>query len=113
LDIYPTLVELAGLDMPAHIEGVSLVPLIENPATEWNHAAITTSGFGNHAVSTDQYRYIRYADNTEELYDLDSDPNEWHNLANDPKLGEKKQELVALLPKHNEPIDPAASRNAE
>jgi arylsulfatase A-like enzyme len=113
LDIYPTLVELAGLDIPAHPEGVSLVPLIENPATEWNHAAISTSGFGNHAVSTDRYRYIQYSDDTEELYDLDSDPNEWHNLADDPILDEIKQGLVALLPNHDEPIDELAARDRD
>ncbi|MBT5559490.1 MAG: sulfatase-like hydrolase/transferase, partial [Proteobacteria bacterium] len=113
LDLYPTLVDLAGLDMPTHPEGVSLVPLIKDPTVKWDHAAISTSGFGNHSVSTDQYRYIQYADDTEELYDLNADPNEWHNLAGDPKLGEVKEGLVAFLPKHDEPADRAASRNAE
>jgi hypothetical protein len=45
------------------------------------------------------------------LYDLDSDPNEWHNLADDPKLVKVKEELAALLPKQDEPADPSADRN--
>ncbi|HAY44710.1 MAG TPA: iduronate-2-sulfatase [Gammaproteobacteria bacterium] len=113
LDLYPTLVELAGLDIPTHPEGISLLPLIEDPDIEWDHAAISTNDFGNHAVSTDQYRYIQYVDDTEELYDIKSDPNEWHNLAGDPELGPVKERLIALLPKHDESADRAASRNAD
>jgi arylsulfatase A-like enzyme len=77
IDLYPTLVELAGLEMPAHPEGVSLLPLLRDPDAEWEHAAVSTNRFGNHAVSSDRYRYIRYLDGTEELYDIASDPHEW------------------------------------
>lgn len=111
MDLYPTMVELAGLKMPEHLEGVSLVPLLKNPAAKWDRAAISTNGFRNHAVSTNQYRYLRYSDGTEELYDLYSDPNEWHNLANDPKLDNVIKDLAALLPKHDEPVDQSVDRN--
>ncbi len=111
LDLYPTLVELAGLETPKHLEGVSLVPLLRDPAAEWDHAAISTNGFGSHAVSTDRYRFIRYSDGAEELYDLAADPNEWYNLANDPKLNSVKEELAAQIPRHDEPADQAADRN--
>jgi len=113
LDLYPTLVELAGLAMPTHPEGRSFMPLLSNPAAEWDHAAISTNNFGNHAVSTDRYRYIRYVDGSDELYDTQSDPNEWYNLAGDPDLSAVKAELAALLPTHNEPVDPSANRVAE
>jgi arylsulfatase A-like enzyme len=113
LDLYPTLIELAGLAMPDHPEGVSLLPLLRDPDAAWDHAAISTNDFGNHAVSTDRYRYIRYVDGSDELYDMQSDLNEWHNLAGDPELSAVKAELAALLPTHNEPVDPSANRIAE
>jgi arylsulfatase A-like enzyme len=113
MDIYPTLVELAGLNNLTHVEGNSLVPLIKDPGRAWNHAAISTNGYKNHAVSTERYRYIRYEDNTEELYDLNSDPNEWHNLANDSQYADVKASLVDKLPTHNEPVDESANRNNE
>lgn len=113
MDLYPTLVELAGLEMPKHLEGVSLVPLLRNPAARGDHAAVSTNGFGNHAVSTERYRYIRYSDGSEELYDLDSDLDEWHNLAKDPSLDQVIQDLKALLPEHDEPVDESANRSQE
>ena len=67
MDIYPTLTELAGLETPDHIEGVSLVPLLKDPDAEWDRSVLTTNGYRNHAVTYDRYRYIRYADGAEEL----------------------------------------------
>ena len=113
LDLYRTLVELAGLDMPAHPEGVSLVPLLEDPDVAWDHAAISTNAFGGHAVSTDQYRYIRYSDGSEELYDIASDPHEWRNLAGDPAFANVKTDVAEWLPTHDEPVDESAARTAE
>ncbi len=103
MDIYPTLTELAGLDTPDHIEGVSLVPLLRDPNTEWDRSVVTTLGYRNHAVTYGQYRYIRYADDTEELYDLESDPNEWTNRAADPEFEGIKNELIARLPQYDAP----------
>jgi len=111
MNLYPTLIELAGLEMPEHPEGVSLVPLLKDPTAEWDHAAISTNGFRNHAVSTDRYRFIRYSDGSEELYDITADPNEWHNRAGDPVLAGVKEELARLLPKHDEPVDESAARS--
>lgn len=113
VDLYPTLVELAGLDMPAHPEGVSLVPLLRNPDAQWEHAAVSTNRLGNHAVSTEHYRYIRYQDGSEELYDLSVDPNEWHNLASDAEHADAKAALAAHLPARDEPVDRSANRIAE
>lgn len=55
----------------------------------------------NHAVKVNGYRYIRYEDGTEELYDHNSDPNEWTNEANNPKYKNKIEELKKLLPQVN------------
>ena len=104
LDLYPTLTELAGLPTPGHLEGVSLLPLIEDPAASLERrAVVTTYEYRNHAVSSDRYRYIVYSDGSEELYDLESDPHEWRNRAADPALSAIKAELGDWLPRHDEP----------
>ncbi|GAL72685.1 hypothetical protein [Jejuia pallidilutea] len=59
----------------------------------------------NHAVKVNGYRYIRYEDGTEELYDHNSDPNEWTNEANNPKYKNKIEELKKLLPQVNSKWD--------
>jgi arylsulfatase A-like enzyme len=81
VDIYPTLIELAGLPPKADLDGKSLVPLLKNPAAKWDRPAIMTQLRGNHAVRSERWRYIRYSDGTEELYDHDQDPWEWKNLS--------------------------------
>ena len=101
LSIYPTLIDLAKLSPNNELEGVSLRPLLENPEASWDHAAITTYKQNNHAVRTERWRYIRYADGTEELYDHQSDPNEWNNLAADPRYASVIADLKTHLPRTN------------
>jgi arylsulfatase A-like enzyme len=103
MNIYPTLCDLAGVPLPKHLEGVSMKPLLANPAAAWDRPAITTHGYQNHAVRTDKWRYIRYENGDEELYDEVADPLEWKNLASDPKLANIKQDLAKWLPKTNVP----------
>ena len=81
LDIYPTLVELAGLDPRQGLDGESLVPLLKRPGRQWKRPVVSTYGYQNHSVRTERWRYIRYHDGTEELYDHNDDPHEWRNLA--------------------------------
>lgn len=80
LDMYPTLLELAGLPRRDDLEGISLVPQLRAASTPRERPAITTSNQGNHAVRSERWRYIRYADGSEELYDMQVDPREWRNL---------------------------------
>jgi len=75
------------------------VPLLANPSAAWDQPALTTHGPGNHALRSERYRYIRYADGGEELYDHATDPNEWHNLAADPTHAAVKARLAAHIPK--------------
>ena len=97
--IYPTLVELVGLEKPDHVDGTSLVPLLRDPELEWDDVAITTYGdYGNFTVRDDHFRYIIYANGDEELYDARFDPNEWTNLANDPEYAEIKMALASRIP---------------
>jgi arylsulfatase A-like enzyme len=105
MDLYPTLVDLAGLAAPAHLEGgASLRPLLANPAMEWDRAALSTWGKGNHSARDQRWRYTRYADGFEELYDHDNDPNEWINIAADPQRAAVKERLAAVFPTVN--VDP-------
>lgn len=113
LDIYPTLVALTGLPAKSDIEGVSLMPLLKNPAAPWERPALTTAGFKNHALRTDRWRYIRYADGAEELYDHDNDPMERRNLAAQPEFAKVKAGLQEWLPKHDEPRNPDSSGGKE
>tara|TARA_B100000029_G_scaffold469845_1_gene508107 strand:+ start:21557 stop:22990 length:1434 start_codon:yes stop_codon:yes gene_type:complete len=103
IDIFPTVAELVGLQPPDYLEGASLVPLLRNPDASWDNAAISTFGFGNHSVRTEDFRYIRYIDGSEELYDHHRDPNEWDNLANDPSYTDVVLELRKWIPEQNAP----------
>ncbi|MFN9913648.1 MAG: iduronate-2-sulfatase, partial [Pirellulaceae bacterium] len=82
----------------------SLVPLLNNPAAAWDRAVVSTWLPNNHVVIKDQWRYIRYREGNEELYDLGKDPNEFMNLAADPVFAEAKASLARWLPKQNAPI---------
>jgi hypothetical protein len=83
------------------LEGQSLVPLLKNPSIQWDRPALTTHGQGNHALRTERWRYIRYADGGEELYDHQNDPDEWHNLARLADYATVKDELNVWLPKQD------------
>ncbi len=110
LDIYPTLVELCGLRPKEGLEGQSLVPLLKDSNISWERPALTTYKRGNHSVRTERWRYIRYNDGTEELYDHDNDELEWNNLAKGPKYADVKAELARWLPKVNAPDGPSEKR---
>jgi arylsulfatase A-like enzyme len=123
VDLYPTLCELAGLPVPRQCDGVSLLPQLRNPETPRERPAITSHVDdsiyvlrdgqmrkertpdasrqpipASHAVRDVRYRYIKYYNGFEELYDLDADPHEFTNRARDPALGAVKKRLAALLP---------------
>jgi arylsulfatase A-like enzyme len=100
LNLFPTLNELCGLPSIQAHDGVSLVPLLCDPQTRWNRPAVIEFRRGNAAVRSDRYRYIRYRDGGEELYDHQSDPLEWHNLAAGPEHAAIKTELAKWIPKH-------------
>jgi arylsulfatase A-like enzyme len=103
MDVYPTLVDVCGLPPKSGLEGVSLSPLLANPALPWDKASVTTHGKDNHSVRTAKWRYIRYSNGDEELYDHDADPHEWTNLARDKKYAETMRELARWLPTVNAP----------
>lgn len=82
--LFPTLTELTGVASVPAADAPSLVPLLSDPSADWPHVAVTDTGVpGRFTVSADRFQYIRYEDGSEELYDIDADPYEWTNLAND------------------------------
>ncbi len=103
LDIYPTLVELCGLPKNDHLEGLSLVPQLKNPAARRDRPAITSSYFGNHSIRSRDWRLIVYEDGAQELYDHRNDPDEFRNLANDPAHKKIRNELARWLPQNAAP----------
>ena len=103
INIYPTLIDLCGLPARAELEGVSLRPLLSDPAASgWTLPAVTTLRWKSHAVRTKDWKYIRYADGSEELYDEQQDPDEWNNLAGKPEHAAIIRELAQSLPEHDE-----------
>ncbi len=101
--LYPTLLELCSLPADSRCDGKSIVPLLRDSNAAWKQPAVMTYGRGNHAVRTERWRYIRYADGTEELYDHEKDPHEWMNLADRPQLTAVKKKLAKWLPEKNAP----------
>lgn len=98
IDLYPTLVEMCGLSPPEHqFDGQSLVPNLKNPARLTGRTSLTLFNPGNCSLRSDRWRYIRYNEGSEELYDLENDPNEWHNLANRKEHAKTRREMVRKL----------------
>ena len=102
IDMYPTVVDWAGLPIPKHLDGRSLMPLLHKPSTQWDGMAVTqilrpaddrlkTQVMGC-SIRTDRWRFTEWADGKSgvELYDHHSDPMEFHNLAIDPDADAKR-----------------------
>jgi len=98
IDIYPTLIELCNLPKKPELDGRSLAPLLKDPLAKWPYPAITEYRPGQFAVRSEHWRYIRYQDGTEELYDHRLDPNEWNNLAADSKFAQVKEKHAKWIP---------------
>lgn len=104
LDIYPTLLELTGLESDPQHEGHSLVPLLNDTDADWPHLARTSFGPGNYAIISEQYRFIQYVDGSEEFYDHAPDPHEWHNVITDPKYTTVINDHRRQIPQRRHPI---------
>ena len=113
VDMYPTLVELAGLSLPDGLEGISMVPLLDDPSRDWKKAAFTqfprpayykkSFNVMGYTVRTKQFHYIEWTDVKQkqlvgtELYDHRVDPLELTNLAEKKELGATVRQLRQLL----------------
>ncbi len=109
VDIYPTLCELSGLSIPAHVEGISMLPLLRDPSRQWKKAAFNIWA-GSTSMRTARYRLTRYnkarpkgsryqlpSAGRHELYDYAADPAADKNLALDPKHKKLLTRLIAQM----------------
>jgi arylsulfatase A-like enzyme len=99
VDLYPTMVELCGLPPFSQVEGESLVPVLKNPDLDRNRTTVMSLPWHKdcHAIVDNRFRYIRYSDGTEELYDHKNDRTEFTNLANNPEYSDVKRRLKKKL----------------
>ncbi|MEM0968649.1 MAG: hypothetical protein AAGJ31_04810, partial [Verrucomicrobiota bacterium] len=99
--------DTAGLGRKARPGAVAAVNVLAGSQladpTVTRPPAISSYGAGNTAIRTEHWRYIRYEDGSEELYDHRHDPDEWTNLANDPEFRDVKKELAAMIPTEQHP----------
>ncbi len=120
VDIYPTLAELSGLPLDGSLTGTSLVPLLQNPLRSWDSCAATQvlrPGDGNpvmgRSIRTERWRYTEWNGGQAgtELYDHVSDPHEFLNLSDDPKVQPIIAELRTKLEPRAQPLPPTTPYN--
>jgi arylsulfatase A-like enzyme len=99
IDIFPTLLEYCKIAGPQHkLDGESIVPVLKNPSSKWNRNGFTYYGENYSAIRSERYRYIRYGDGSEELYDHNTDPYEHTNIAKQASMKKVIQELAKSIP---------------
>lgn len=96
LDLYPTISQLCGLEVPKRIQGKDLSPVFENPAHEVRDAAFSVNGKG-YLLREDRWAYLGYDQGGEELFDMAEDPHQYTNLASDPNHTATRDRLRAKL----------------
>ena len=95
VDIFPTLSELAGLEIPKSVQGRSLVPILQDPTATIKDSVISFNK--GHSLRTDRWHFMRYSDGTTELYDMAHDPQQITNRSADPRLSQVIDDLTHRL----------------
>ena len=111
IDIYPTLVSLCDLPQPPthELDGRDLTPILDGRTRDRGAPVVSTQGVNCHSIRGDRFRYTRYRNGQEQLYDHEKDPHEWNNLGGDPRYDSVKSALARWLPKENAPNAPSNS----
>jgi uncharacterized sulfatase len=98
VDIYPTLADLCGLPVPDGLDGISMKPLLQDPDRPWKQAAFSCKSATRRSLRTERWRYTQWdSPQQAELYDHETDPGEFTNLAKDPAYSDVVSELRRLL----------------
>src|SRR5690606_24189322 len=117
IDIFPTLIDYCKLGSPKQkLDGQSIIPILQNHKYNWTRPGLTTAGEGYSSIRSERYRYIKYPDGSEELYDHQSDPYEHVNLAGKADMKNVITELSKSVPAHFAPSvkeKPAPKRNGK
>ena len=109
IDVYPTICQLLGLDLPSHLQGTSMLPLVEDPTRPWKKGILSRIDDAE-TVRTDRYRFTRFSKSVPEgdkqhlpgsgryeLFDLQNDPRENKNVAGSPDCQEVVKQMDQLL----------------
>jgi arylsulfatase A-like enzyme len=99
VDLMPTVGELVGLGLPSHLEGLSFAPLLSNPSRPWKKAVFMVENETNQVVRTRRFSYLEFGKGPvpAALFDLEKDPWETVNLADDPAYANTRQAMAQLL----------------
>ena len=107
IDVLPTLLELAGIPVPPHVQGRSLVPVTDGTSAAVRDSALTEMN-GWKTLRTERFRYVAEADGTESLFDLAQDPGGYRDVASEAgyagALAEMRRELIRRLIERERPI---------
>ncbi len=100
VDIFPTVTDICSITRPDKLEGKSLLPSIDGENSKEPHVVISQIENNNFSFRTKDYCYIVYYDGSEELYNYNSDPKEWHNIAQLKESKEIKRNIVSKIPRN-------------
>jgi iduronate 2-sulfatase len=95
VDLFPTFCELAEVPIPNSVQGKSLLPVLKEPTANVRSEAFYSHD--GHGLRTDRWAFMRYRDNSQELYDMENDPKQFKNLVQLTEYAETVKELSARL----------------
>ena len=96
MDIYPTLSSLLDIPTPESVQGKNLVPVLKNPGAKVRKAALSFNR-GGHGLRSERWAYLRYKNGDDELYDMEKDPEQFHNLTKKKEFAAIRNEMQSLL----------------
>ena len=114
VDLFPTLIELCGVPVPAGLQGASFVPVLKNPALPGKESIYTVvnrrPGNLGRGFYTREFRYLEWPDGSQQLYNAVTDPHEYVNLAKDPRCAETLAGMKQALAKRRAGLSPPAAQ---